>query len=308
MPVYPENIVSPEQQQPTPPGQGATPPTQNNASPPSTTIPPVVSPTSGVPLTPSGVLEGLYNVIAKGAAAYQQNPSDVQNIYVPPPRPASDPRFRPADTPAGQTEYLYQDSGLVDVDGNILTREVNGVDTPYLYYPEQDGVNAYLSSTPAQQRRVIDMLERKGYAMETSEQIQSGYALLHQFSNDIGRSFGAATLIFDQSFPDNPVRKEPTYTLSSAADIRATFRQSYRNLTGQLPTDALQDQFVRDYQRSQSEYQIGLQEGEGGIEAPAPIAVATEEFAQQRRPNLVERTKELGSWNKLFNSIRGPWG
>jgi hypothetical protein len=288
---FPEQQLAPQQQQqPTPPGQGQQ-------------TPPVVQPSGGSSITPGGIFGGLQDLVDQMSQAASTQLDEPE--YLPPPREASDPRFRPAGTPAGQTAYVYTGPGLVDDDGQILT--VEGTNDTFYYNPSVDGTNLYMDSTPAQRMRIIDMMERHGYAMDTMDQILGGYQRLFQFANDRGREIRSAIRIFENEFPevDEP---EPVYTVTSSADLAASFRQSFRNAAGREPDDNLVNRFVRSYQAEERAYGEALTTGEGAVTAPASLAVAGQQFAEETRPFLVDRQKELGSWNKFFNAIQGPWG
>ena len=288
---FPEQQLAPQQQQqPTPPGQGQQ-------------TPPVIQP-SGGSLAPGGMYATMMDLAAQMSQAASSQFSTDEPEYLPPPREASDPRFRPAGTPAGQTSYVYTGPGLVDDDGQILTDESGNT---FYYNPSVDGSNLYMESTPAQRMRIIDMMERHGYAMDTMDQILGGYQRLFQFANEQGREIAAAIRLFESEFPevDEP---EPVYTVTSSADLAASFRQSFRNAAGREPDDNLVNRFVRSYQAEERAYGEALTTGEGAVTAPASLAVAGQQFAEETRPLLVDRQKELGSWNKFFNAIQGPWG
>lgn len=288
---FPEQQLAPQQQQPTPPEQDQQPP-------------PVIQPSGGSPITPGGVLGGLENLAQRMSETASTQLSVNEPEYLPPPREASDPRFRPAGTPAGQTTYVYVGGGLVDDDGNVLTDE-NG--NTFYYNPSIDGSNLYMESTPAQRMRIIDMMERHGYAMDTMDQILGNYRRLFEFANEQGREITAAIRLFENEFPEVD-KAEPVYTVTSSADLAASFRQSFRNAAGREPDDNLVDRFVRSYQAEERAYGKALTTGEGAVTAPATLAVAGQQFAEETRPLLVDRQKELGSWNKFFNAIQGPWG
>jgi len=297
---FPEQQMAPEQapaptQTPTPP----TPPTpsQTTTQPATPTIQP-----SGGSLAPGGLVATLGDMLSNISTAGGAQQEDRE--YFPPPRQASDPRFRPPDIPASQRTYDYTGDGLVDDDGNILTDD-NG--NTYYYVPSVDGANLYFDTSPQQRMRIIDMMERHGYAMETMDQILGGYERLYRFANERGREIESAIRLFEAEFPEVE-QPEPVYSVTSAADLKASFRQSFRNATGQEPNAALIDRFVSMYQQGEREYGQALTTGEGAVEAPPSLQVAGQQFAEETRPGLVERTKELQSWNKLFNSIRGPWG
>lgn len=288
---FPEQQLAPQQQQqPTPPGQGQQ-------------TPPVVQP-SGGSLAPSGIAATMMDLAAQMSQAASSQLSTDKPEYLPPPREASDPRFRPAGTPAGQTAYVYTGPGLVDDDGQILTDESGNT---FYYNPSVDGSNLYMESTPAQRMRIIDMMERHGYAMDTMDQILGGYQRLFQFANEQGREIAAAIRLFESEFPEVD-KPEPVYTVTSSADLAASFRQSFRNAAGREPDDNLVNRFVRSYQAEEQAYGKALTTGEGAVTAPASLAVAGQQFAEETRPLLVDRQKELGSWNKFFNAIQGPWG
>jgi hypothetical protein len=288
---FPEQQLAPQQQQqPTPPGQGQQ-------------TPPVVQP-SGGSLAPGGIAATMMDLAAQMSQAASSQLSTDEPEYLPPPREASDPRFRPAGTPAGQTSYVYTGPGLVDDDGQILTDESGNT---FYYNPSVDGSNLYMESTPAQRMRIIDMMERHGYAMDTMDQILGGYQRLFQFANEQGREIAAAIRLFESEFPEVD-KPEPVYTVTSSADLAASFRQSFRNAAGREPDDNLVNRFVRSYQAEERAYGEALTTGEGAVTAPASLAVAGQQFAEETRPFLVDRQKELGSWNKFFNAIQGPWG
>ena len=268
---------------------------------PTQDAPPIIEPSNGS-IAPGGVVGTMTDVLANIVA--QPNVQQPDQEYLPPPRQASDPRFRPPDIPASQRTYDYTGAGLVDDDGNILT-DANG--NPYYYTPSVDGANLYFDSNPQQRMRIIDMLERHGYAMETMDQILGGYELLYRFANERGREIASAIRLFETEFPEVE-QPEPVYSVTSAADLKASFRQSFRNATGREPNDTLIDRFVSMYQQGEREYGQALTTGEGAIEAPPSLQVAGQQFAEETRPLLVDRANELRSWNKLFNSIRGPWG
>jgi hypothetical protein len=312
--LRPETFGQPEQfpeqqQQPTEPTTATTTPPILQPTAPAET--PVGSDVSGnVSVGPTFDLAAAQASIAQsaGGVAGSNIPyaAGVEDYLLPPPRTVTDPRFRQADQPES---YTWQGHGLVDDDGNILTREnpQTGQQEIYYYVPSVDGMNAYLNSNPDQRARIIDMLEKKGFLMDTYDQIARGYETLFSFANSRGREFASAVRLFEANFPDTE-DASPVYSVTSAADLKASIRQSFRNATGQLPNDALIDRFVKMYQEEERTYGQALTTGEGAVEAPPSLAVAGQQFAEQTRPLLVDRQKELGSWNKFFNAIQGPWG
>jgi len=301
-------------------------PTQIDPTPPVTTIESAIQPYATVPQsTPStypqgggAVQPGMYPsqmeldqqgeidaaivqaMIDAGFAPYDSSPE-----YRPLARLASDPRFAPPGWTPDQGDYEYTGAGLVNDNGQILTRKnAENVEDTYYYDPIQDGFNLYISQTPAQRLLIMRTLNRKGFATETIEQIAAGYAFLHEEANKLGVSVDVAVKRFSVYAPDSPVKTGATYRISAPADIKSVAQQTAIQIIGREMPEQVADAFVSMYQKLQRAEGKAISEG-GEVMAAPSISAAAEQFAKQRFPNRADAYETLNYMDMFFNAAKG---
>ena len=242
----------------------------------------------------------------------------------PPPRWATDPRFGPTSVgvfkgqaplsrPSAGAEalgarpantYMYTGPGLVDSDGQVLTRkDEDGNEVPYLYNPMQDGYNAYVTASPQERELVADTLRDAGYTIENVEDYIVGYAMLFERANLAGLSFDRVWREFKMYAPK--VQKKvsrPTYRVTSSDDIKAVAKSVAYQTLGRAFTDEEADQFVKTYQQLEVSTQQAAAGG-GVVEATPDIGVAAEQFAQKAAPSEADAYRYLGHANAFFKSL-----
>jgi hypothetical protein len=209
--------------------------------------------------------------------------------YSPPPREIfSDGKWQEYDGP-----------GVVDGRGQFVRFDDAG--NPSYYDLDNDPIQLYYGMSPESLTMITDVLDRKGYSVNTAPQVQSAIANIMLQANVMGRDFNHVLRQLDSIVPDKQT-PAPRYRVSAAADIRSVAHEIARRTLGRRFTEEEVDKFVQSYQATQ----VQAQQAGGGVSEQAPSAdVAAEQYAMQVAPTEAQGYKFLGKVDSFMNMMRG---
>jgi|GEM_PF-1545410 len=209
--------------------------------------------------------------------------------YTPPPREI----FRD-----GSWEQ-YDGHGNVNERGQFIRFDENG--DPSYYDLDNDPIQMYYGLPPDELSQIVDVLDRKGYSVNTIPQVQSALANIMLQANVEGRDFNYMLRQLDRRAPDKQPAA-PRYRVTSAADIRSVAHEMAKRTLGRRFTEDEVNKFVESYQSSQVAAQ---QAGAGVAEQATSLQTAAEQYAMQAAPTEAQGYKFLGKMDTFMGLLGG---
>jgi len=208
-------------------------------------------------------------------------------------------------TPPARDVYVdgkltkYSGPGVVDSNANFGLLDEAG--NPTYYDLRNDPTQLYNEIGEQQLSVLIDILDRKGYRVDTGPQVISALSDLMEYANVMGRTWDVALRTMDQKFPDQAEKiAAPRYRVSAPADIRTVANEVAKRTLGRAFNDDEAERFVRSYQQAELGYQ---QATSGVIEQPASMDVAAQQFAEEVAPTEANAYKYLGAVDMLMKNL-----
>lgn len=225
---------------------------------------------------------------------YTQEPD-----YYPPPRPAKDPMFAPADwTPANSYDsYIYGGSGIVDTaTGQIKLFDQQGNPRFYRY---EDATDEFYSMPAARRDAIMDYLDGQGFNVDDTVSAIGSMWQVMQLANNRGIDY-EQTMMELSKYGVKKTPTAPVYRVTAAADLRAVANEVAKQTMGRELTEDEAARFVTQRQQAEVSYQQG---GAGMMEKLPNVSVAAEGFAKGVAPTESAAYTYLGKVNKLMGML-----
>lgn len=225
---------------------------------------------------------------------YTQEPD-----YYPPPRPAKDPVFAPADwTPANRYDsYIYGGPGIVDTaTGQVKLFDQQGNPRFYRY---EDATEEFYSMPAARRDAIMDYLDNQGFNVDDTVSAIGSMWQVMQLANNRGIDY-EQTMMELSKYGVKKTPSAPVYRVTAAADLRAVANEVAKQTMGRELTEDEAARFVTERQQAEVSYQQG---GAGMMEQLPNVSVAAEGFAKGAAPTESAAYTYLGKVNKLMGML-----
>lgn len=189
--------------------------------------------------------------------------------------------------------------GVVNRNGRFEFYDESG--NPGSYDLRNDPTQLYYSMGDEQRETLLDLLDRKGYNVDTAPRAISAISDLMEQSNVIGRTWDVTLRQMSKIAPDRSSSvAAPRYRVSSPQDITELANQVAKRTLGREFTLEESQRFAQSYQQQELAMQ---QQRSGVVVEPPSVDVAAEQFAQQVAPTEANAYKYLGAVNQLMRSV-----
>lgn len=172
---------------------------------------------------------------------------------------------------------------------------------PGFYDLRNDPTQLYYSMPDEQRETLLDLLDRKGYNVNTAPRAISAIEDLMLQSNVMGRTWDVTLRQLSKVAPDRASGvAAPRYRVSAAADIKTLANEVAKRTLGRAFTDDEAERFAQAYQQSELAAQ---QQVSGVVESQPSVDVAAEQFARQQAPQEADAYKYLGAVDMLMKNL-----
>lgn len=193
----------------------------------------------------------------------------------------------------------YDGHGNVNERGQFIRFDENG--DPAYYDLDNDPIQLFYALPPDELSQMVDVLDRKGYSVNTAPQMQSAIANIMLQANVEGRDFNYILKKLDVQVPDKQA-PAPRYRVTAASDIRSVAHEMAKRTLGRRFTEDEVNKFVESYQATQ----VRSQQAGAGVSEQAPsLDTAAEQYAMRTAPTEAQGYRFLGKVDSFMNMMRG---